>query len=249
MAAQLAGTIPRTRESGRRSAAMPAKRARSSSLPSERSHKRHAPDVIYIDDDEDDLQAILAQIKQQEESEALARRLQQEWAAEDANSTADAMEDVRMSSSSGPDDYPNVEDDETMARRLAAEWAAEDAPERVSIRKESSSHTQRDSSSSQNHKADRTNMTATEKLEFFREFFTGTRNCVECDHEVLSPRAFVSHAVSVGPNARLIERAINTGHIFRTCTSTQFDIAIACTLSKLRYEPLPWLFSSRSLSA
>ncbi|KAF8807941.1 hypothetical protein BYT27DRAFT_7242326 [Phlegmacium glaucopus] len=73
-------------------------------------------DVIVIDSDleseSDDLKAILAQIKAQEESERLAHRMQYEF--------------DQPSTSGSKDTESHLEDDEAMAKRLAEEWAQED---------------------------------------------------------------------------------------------------------------------------
>lgn len=65
--------------------------------------------VVINSEDEEDFDAILARIKEQEESEQLARKLQEEW-----NGT----------SSAGPSSVVNgsTVNDEAMARELAQQW-------------------------------------------------------------------------------------------------------------------------------
>lgn len=76
--------------------------------PPKRSRKLTEADVIVIDsEDEEDFDAILARIKEQEESEQLARKLQEEW-----NGTSNA----------GPSAVKSTENDEAMARELAQQW-------------------------------------------------------------------------------------------------------------------------------
>ncbi|EKM61580.1 uncharacterized protein PHACADRAFT_204748 [Phanerochaete carnosa HHB-10118-sp] len=90
-----------------------------------RSPKRRAQpeEVIIVDSDDDDLEAILAKIKQQEESEAQAKRLQTEWAS---NNQAPQAGPSRLDEPVPIADVPIAETDEALARRLQEEWAAED---------------------------------------------------------------------------------------------------------------------------
>jgi hypothetical protein len=77
-----------------------------------RSRKSPSPtgsEVIVLEDDEEDLDAILAHIKEQEESEQLARRLQEEW-----NGTSSVEDPIVVDG--------NMENDEALARKLAQEW-------------------------------------------------------------------------------------------------------------------------------
>ncbi|OSX67171.1 hypothetical protein POSPLADRAFT_1129859 [Postia placenta MAD-698-R-SB12] len=78
--------------------------------------KRSRTEVIDLSDEEEPLEAILAQIQAQDESEVLARQLQDEWnnvpSASGSNDGKIEREAVTI------DD----EDDEALARRLAKEW-------------------------------------------------------------------------------------------------------------------------------
>src|SRR5882757_1208536 len=65
------------------------------------------PGVAIVDED-NDLEVILAQIKEQEESEKLAKRVQDEW----NHSPADVVDET-------------TDSDEALARRLAKEWTGE----------------------------------------------------------------------------------------------------------------------------
>lgn len=113
---------------------MLAKRRLSLSQEPDRAPKKQATEEAVLQDDEDDLAEILAQIKQHEESEALARKLQEEWnqaAHVDYNDHAsDDGPSMYMDSSEGEDYdedmHDDLEDDEALARRLTEEWAAED---------------------------------------------------------------------------------------------------------------------------
>lgn len=184
---------------------MPEKRSHSPSLgSSERAFKKQATDDIVLQKDDDDLADILAQIKQHEESEALARKLQEEWNGE-SGSRATGSSSSRSNSSpvlaeEGPVDLK--EDDEAFARRLAAQWAEEDgvAPDdgpgpstlrvsNVDVRTHNTTSipvTTRLTADSDAHEA-----TPDEKLTQYRDVFVGSRNCTECGHELLSPRGYV----------------------------------------------------------
>ena len=171
--------------------------------------KRQAKEVIVVDDDADDepLEAILAKIREQEESEALARQLQSEW-----------MDNGEPSSNSGrigdpkpivvdDEDEPIVIDDEdehmmdsdeALARRLAAEWAAEDraAESQASSSRQSSFPSLGVASSS------RSSLVIPElegsggaapavRLRAYEDLFIGTRQCTKCKTNIASPRGYV----------------------------------------------------------
>ena len=136
---------------------MPGQKRRLSHDSPRQSTKRLATDSAVMsafnDDDEDSLESILAQIKAHEESEALARKLQEEW-DETSDTGNPGLSSSRPRSRRGPssstersfstNDHPDVielsdgdsihdeqtqvpEDDEAMARRLAKEWEIEDS--------------------------------------------------------------------------------------------------------------------------
>jgi len=199
------------------------RRSLSPDQPSGRSSKRirKAPvpepdNVIIIEDsdhakyeaDPDDLKEILAQIKEQEESEHLAKQLHN---------------DFGVPSSSGSKDMPiNIEDDAAMARQLAEEWALEDnalemnheaiadssdieilpgpSNAKVSNRPRHSENVPRNtgsSSSTSSKLADRkpcklANIRPDAALEPFKHIFTITRSCSKCSKDVKSPRGSVS---------------------------------------------------------
>lgn len=167
------------------------KRNRSLSIVSEsrkRSRKSTTQEVILIDDsdDEDDLAAILAQIKQQEESERLAKELQGSW--NDASGSKIPM--------------LIDEDDEALAKRLAREWADEDEEIEISsiqpaaIGMPSSSNAASISSqpSLEIHKPQKASdhaQSPDRSLIAFRQLFTTTRACSKCGKDVPSPRGHV----------------------------------------------------------
>lgn len=138
---------------------------------SKRAHYETAIDV-----DADDLTEILARIKEQEESERLAKRLQDEW-----------ME---------------PEDDEALAKRLALEWEQEDkaastgdagfASGLKNCRETDDSLSIR-ASASTTHSSNTNDLTPPDDiLRQFRPLFTQERPCSECGKLVASPRGHVS---------------------------------------------------------
>lgn len=159
-------------------------------------------EVIVIDSDSesesDDLKAILAQIKAQEESEQLAHRMQYD-----------------LDQSFGSKDIESrLEDDEAMAKRLAEEWAHEDESinrvgefpmdlsdiEEVTPPDASVSRTRQltetrnitDSSDPRGSKSyTSVPVRPDEALRSFRHIFTKTRPCSKCGKDVQSPRGCV----------------------------------------------------------
>jgi hypothetical protein len=131
---------------------------------------RTSADVAIVDD-EDDLQAILAMIKEQEDSEALARKLQKGW--------------------DGVIDVDAEEDDEALAVRLSHEWTVQDNQQAMSSAgrqlqpltmsatgcspRRPSSYVSRDMESSPD-----------QQLLGFRDLFTGERPCSKC-HASMKP--------------------------------------------------------------
>lgn len=83
-----------------------------------------------VQDEEEDLEFILEQIRQQDESEALAQKLQQEFDAPQVTQVIDLTKDHDTSPpSSDKMQTSKHEDDEAMALRLAREWEELDAME------------------------------------------------------------------------------------------------------------------------
>ncbi|KAF8240745.1 hypothetical protein L208DRAFT_1383663 [Tricholoma matsutake] len=174
------------------------------SSPSKRMRKL-SPDVerdaIVIDED-DDLDEILAQIKEQEESEKLALILQDEW------NHPPASGDVVSSGST-------TESDEALARRLAEEWGEQldddgdttIGPSKLVERDQNSNaekpgvqtgvQTGSSKPAQSSHCRSRTYSTSTEggtpdtKLSEFRDLFTTNRECTKCGKVVKSPRGHV----------------------------------------------------------
>lgn len=170
------------------------------------------PDVIVIDSDSDsepnDLKAILAQIKAQEESERLAHRMQYEF---------------DQSSASHSKDMESLEDDEAMAKRLAEEWAHEDESTDLEKQKETCSLTDLDSSNPQGTSKSYVSVPVRpdEGLKPFRDIFTKTRLCSKCRKDVPSPRGCVSHIIETC-YMRVTDQSLRdtTGYFFHITFAT-----------------------------
>jgi baculoviral IAP repeat-containing protein 6 len=148
-------------------------------------------------DEDDDLGAILARIKEQEESEKFALRLQDEW----------------NQSSGSSDPVPCDESDEALARRLTEEWADQvdddmdpiSGPSKlverdksiddfVEISKPVGAQTRSSRRAQPSRHRSRTYSeggTPDTKLSEFRGFFTANKECTNCNKAVKSPRGHV----------------------------------------------------------
>lgn len=186
--------------------------------PPKRSRKSHKAGVVVINsEDEEDFDAILARIKEQEESEQLARKLQEEW-----NGT----------SSAGPSAVVNrsTENDEAMARELAQQWEDGDyqpSSSKILQTQGSDNSVVGEPTTTQQFQGFKANLATHEldieslkpsgeveskiqlpksssysipmeddppdqKLAEFRSLFTRTRECTKCHKDVKSPRGHVS---------------------------------------------------------
>ncbi|KAJ7110312.1 hypothetical protein C8R43DRAFT_1042195 [Mycena crocata] len=161
----------------------------SSASPNKRARKKariQTEDVITVEDDEDDLEMILAQIKASEESEKLARKLQNGYDPEVI-------------------DVDDLEDDAAMAKRLAAEWGDEAGTEAVDVDAWQPAATVADPSSAQagpsrTLSSNSDSIPPDQKLAEFQSFFIAERSCSKCGKPVKSPRGFVmfSSATTAG---------------------------------------------------
>ena len=162
---------------------------------SKRARKSSPNHDIIVVDENGDLDAVLAQITEQEESEKLALRLQDQW---------------NHSSGSG-DNGPsgnNSESDEALARRLAEEWAQEDvevSPIPGLSKLAERDHITDDFVEISKSVGDRTHSqhgfraysssieggTPDTRLSEFRDFFTANKECTKCGKAVKSPRGHV----------------------------------------------------------
>ncbi|KAJ3814448.1 hypothetical protein F5876DRAFT_32959 [Lentinula aff. lateritia] len=138
-----------------------------------------SPEPIIIDDDsddDDDLTEILAQIKQQEESEKLAKQSQGQYTTGGSSGNAILIED---------------DPDEQLSIQLASDWGAAHASEQTSeaVPPESSGKPKMKSRMSLRFLAQ--GKTPTESLSPYRRVFTAERPCTKCRETVKSPRGYV----------------------------------------------------------
>lgn len=168
---------------------------------------------INATDYEEDLDSILALIKQQEESEALAQQLQSEWndlpntSANASNSSRATIIDVDEDIVILDDDASEAEDDAAMARRLAREWEREDNQNNL-IDAGLSSKTTTGTPPRPFKLVDMNLETPPDaRLLEHRELFVRNRNCPKCNKQIKSPRGLVSLA-DVWQSPRRIHFAI-----------------------------------------
>jgi baculoviral IAP repeat-containing protein 6 len=238
------------------------KRSLSSDQPSGRYSKRirKAPvpepeDVLIIEDsdheDPDDLKEILAQIKEQEDSERLARQLETDYVPAPSGSKAMPID---------------IEDDAAMARQLAEEWALEDNMLEMNHEEiANSSDIEFLPGPSSNTKVQRhaesespnagilnstlagpkfyksANVRPDAALEPFKQlFFTISRKCSKCSKDVKSPRG----SVRVLPPVIFYNVDIQLGYVFGLSVSAEFNLFAPRTLCFVSYQPLQRLFQT-----
>lgn len=188
-----------------------------------RPRKRHAPDVIVVSDgEEESLEDILLKIKQQEESEALARQLAEHWSGSSMPQASSSNHQHLLLDDDEMEAYEGIEGDEAMARRLADLWAAEDQAQAqlplpaVPVASNTSSGSSAGPSRSYGASSAgglTSDGTADEKLNVYRDLFVRTRKCTKCHEDVPSPRGYVRHPVhsqyrniiitSINPRSRI----------------------------------------------
>ena len=184
------------------------------SMPASASKRRKlGPDQEYEEitaaEYEEDLDSILARIKQQEESEALARQLDAEWNNSVDVSKVSKGNDWQTDVIVIPDDGEE-ENDEEMARRLAREWGGQDSriipsqPESSSSRLVTPILTKMRPSSLPGLDAP-----PDEKLLEHRDLFTQERSCPKCFKVVESPRGLVCLRLCQ-PHSRTLHKHIFT---------------------------------------
>jgi len=237
------------------------KRSLSSDQPSGRSSKRicktpvpEPGDVIIIEDsdheDPDDLKEILAQIKEQEDSERLARQLETDYAPSPSSSSAMPID---------------IEDDAAMARQLAEEWALEDntlemnheeiadssdieilpGPSNTKVQRHADNEFPNGTFNSTSSKlADPkfyklANVRPDAALEPFKQIFTVSRNCSKCSKDVKSPRGDVRFLPLM-----FFDVDIQLGYVFGLYVSAEFNLFTPRTLFFVSYQPLQRLFQT-----
>ncbi|OBZ78821.1 Baculoviral IAP repeat-containing protein 6 [Grifola frondosa] len=184
---------------------MTGRKRRLSASDAPESAKRVVTKVINLDEDEEEsLESIIARIQAQEESEALARQLQEEWGGTAAPSTPD-----QSGSSTARDGFNGREvieisddeqmDDESLARKLAREWEALDNPSDLSASLATSSSS---SSMGKAPAAREIDIPADRRLQMYRSLFIGEKKC-QCGNLLESPRGHVVYSTEVPPPSLL----------------------------------------------
>lgn len=160
-------------------------------------------------DGEEDLDSILEKIRQQEESEALARKLQEEF-DQPPNDRVRHLTESIGETSQGHTKSPTIEDDEALARSLAHKWNQLDDSEPLSSTLEKTEYVSQFSNAM--HGGLDPPMFASQPAESFRsasgfltlvtdpaqdllryrELFTQSRSCTKCKKSVASPRSQVN---------------------------------------------------------
>jgi len=160
-----------------------------------RSKSRLEPYAVENTGD-DDLEVILARIKEQEESEALARRLQDEWNnVDDASTNASAQ-----TSSAAIVKGSDMDEDEALAIQLSLEELKKN-DYAGSVRQDSSRTSQHKNTAQtrQFHESSDDDNPPDVSLMSHRSLFTDDRPCANCGHLIPSPRGFVGFSLSNRP--------------------------------------------------
>ena len=149
-------------------------------------------DVIVIDSDKeinesDDLNTILAQIKAQEDDEAMAKRLAAEWAEAESTNLEEGVDDFPMDLSDIEQVFPGTPNDASASTSSVSKGKGSLSKTRMGIM---------DFSDSQGNKSYiSVPITPDEGLTPFRDMFTKTRPCSKCGKDVQSSRGSVSDSM------------------------------------------------------
>ncbi|THH19009.1 hypothetical protein EW146_g2092 [Bondarzewia mesenterica] len=182
-----------------------------SHIDTERSPKRSRREESQLEEDEDDLEAILARIREQEESEALARKLQDEWnSADTTDATGFEMDhNAIVIAEEDEDEDIQVVDGEALAKRQSSEDVKKG--NRVSVASSSSSiktrgrqfavgqSAQPGPSRSVPLSSPGLNTPPDIRLEQYVDLFTAKRSCSKCGSSLDSPRGFVAYSATLPP--------------------------------------------------
>ena len=189
---------------------MPSKRSLSPSA----THSIRSPKRVHAvpDDEEESLEDILARIKQQEDSERLAKQLHEQWNGSVTNESSSHAHRPGTSSQAAIVIDDSFESDEALAHRLAAEWdqgadadndvvfVGSSAPlpaARVIAAESSVSKVNKDKGKTRASQPIPPSQPAQEQppvdetLAIHRELFTKSRNCTKCGKSIQSPRGLV----------------------------------------------------------
>ncbi|KAI0931610.1 hypothetical protein AcW2_000464 [Taiwanofungus camphoratus] len=196
-----------------------ADRQRRLSTPDTPPSNQRLKEAIVVDDEEL-LEVVLSKIRAQEESEALARRLQDEW--NESTGVRDVYDD------SNPETVDEL-DDEALARHLALEWEALDGDHTISERQPvlgipgSSGTRGKPPSGTASH-------IPTDRLRQYQDLFIGTRQC-KCGSTLDSPRGHVTYYSTGIPPLSLLILLHAPCHSCRTNHCRGCLVPVSCPLT------------------
>lgn len=175
-------------------------------------------DIIepYKVDDDDDLDSILTRIKEQEQSERLAKQLQDEW-----NASASSSTDLNAS---------DIESDAALAKRLSMEWN-QATPEVIEVEDHSSPEASTPSwAPTRRERSIIDSQSPGEKLALFKDIYTAKRNCTKCGEPVTSPRGFVRLELSCDLTTYYIHAYLPGCILYERNASSEFSHASPCAV-------------------
>jgi hypothetical protein len=195
-------------------------------------------DVIVIDsesdnetNESDDLKAILAQIKAQEDDEAMAKRLATEWAEAESINLEEGVDDFPMDLSDIEEVYPGTPKDASATTRSVSKGKGSLTKTRTGIM---------DSSDSQGNKNYiSVPITPDEGLTPFRDMFTRTRPCSKCGKNVQSSRGCVSDSMRFPIYVWLTQSFRDaTGYFFFVAFAANIAAFASCSMHRMPYQSL-----------
>ena len=198
-----------------------------------------APDpeiVMVIDSDHDtnesdDLKAILAQIKAQEDDEAMAKRLAAEWAEAESTNLEKGVDEFPMKLSDVEEGHPGTPNDASASTSSILKGTGLLTKTRTGVM---------DSSDFQGNKSYiSVPIRPDEGLMPFRSMFTKTRPCSKCGKDVQSPRGCVSDIMRFHIYVLLTQSFRDATGCFLFVTFASYIAAFAsCSMYRMPYQSL-----------
>ena len=193
-------------------------------------------DVIVIDSDHetnesDDLKAILAQIKAQEDDEAMAKRLAAEWAEAESTTLEKGVDEFPMDLSDIGQVHPGTPNDISASTSSISKGTGSLTKTRTGIM---------DSSDSQGNKSYiSVSIRPDEGLTPFRDMFTKTRPCSKCGKDVKSSRGCVSDVMRLPIYVSLTQSFRDaTGYFFFVAFAANIAAFTSCSMYRMPYQSL-----------
>ena len=193
-------------------------------------------DVIVIDSDNetnesDDLKAILAQIKAQEDDEAMAKRLAAEWAEAESTNLEEGVDDFPMDLSDIEEVHPDTPNDASASTSFISKGKGSLTKTRTGTM---------DSSDPQDNKSYiSVPIRPDEGLTPFRDMFTKTRPCSKCGKDVQSSRGCVSDIMRLLIYVSLTQKFRDTiGYFFFIAFAANIAAFASCSVLRMPYQSL-----------